>query len=363
MKEIEAGKTRFIIDHIDPLGQGVSKQGSQVNFVGKTLPGEAGICVTKKSKKNLSWSQVIEIETPSPQRITPKCVHFDQCTSCHFLHTSYDEEIKFKLTTLSRLTHFEHDKINLIKSKRRFHYRNRVQLHYNKNEQKIGQRCNLTHRIIDISKCIILRPELQKAFDDLYKRPPWDKLENEKGHIEIYFIDGQTHLSFDHPYAKQGFTQVHEEMNIKLQNLVLELSQHTQGKVLDLFGGSGNLSQKLNRETIIIDYYDHKDRIINDGKRKFIHGDLFKTSVHEFMSRISKSKLIIVDPPRSGFKGIEKWAKELNKPPIIYVSCDPHTFTRDFKSLQNIGYNIQSLNLIDLFPGTFHFETVALISL
>src|SRR5262249_29272653 len=77
--------------------------------------------------------------------------------------------------------------------------------------------------------------------------------------------------------------------------------------------------------------------------------------------RTIKPELIIVDPPRSGlgervtsFLGIP--AREL-----VYVSCDPATLARDLKVLIRHGWELRELNLVDLFPQTFHIETVAVL--
>jgi len=69
--------------------------------------------------------------------------------------------------------------------------------------------------------------------------------------------------------------------------------------------------------------------------------------------------MIVVDPPRIGL-GAESCAllTEIAAPAVAYVSCDPATLARDLRSLITSGYQIQSITLADLFPQTFHLETV-----
>ena len=69
--------------------------------------------------------------------------------------------------------------------------------------------------------------------------------------------------------------------------------------------------------------------------------------------------LIVVDPPRTGL-GAETCAllAEIAAPAVAYVSCDPATLARDLRVLIASGYQIQSITLADLFPQTFHLETV-----
>lgn len=69
--------------------------------------------------------------------------------------------------------------------------------------------------------------------------------------------------------------------------------------------------------------------------------------------------LIVVDPPRAGL-GAETSAllAEIGAPEIVYVSCDPSTLARDLRTLVSSGYAIDQITLADLFPQTFHLETV-----
>ena len=72
-----------------------------------------------------------------------------------------------------------------------------------------------------------------------------------------------------------------------------------------------------------------------------------------------RPELIVVDPPRAGL-GAEMTAllASVAAPELIYVSCDPATLARDLRVLADSGYAIASLTLADLFPQTFHLETV-----
>ena len=77
------------------------------------------------------------------------------------------------------------------------------------------------------------------------------------------------------------------------------------------------------------------------------------------IERAERPDLIVVDPPRTGL-GAETCALlgEIAAPAVVYVSCDPATLARDLRALIGSGYQIQSITLADLFPQTFHLETV-----
>jgi 23S rRNA (uracil1939-C5)-methyltransferase len=75
--------------------------------------------------------------------------------------------------------------------------------------------------------------------------------------------------------------------------------------------------------------------------------------------RQERPDLIVVDPPRAGL-GAETTALlgEIAAPALIYVSCDPATLARDLHDLAGAGYAIEDIALADLFPQTFHLESV-----
>jgi 23S rRNA (uracil1939-C5)-methyltransferase len=85
----------------------------------------------------------------------------------------------------------------------------------------------------------------------------------------------------------------------------------------------------------------------------------------DFLRRDHKNErpdLIIMDPPRSGLgPEVCTLLAEISAPALVYVSCDPATLARDLRTLTGSGYAVQSIALADLFPQTFHLETVAVL--
>ena len=68
---------------------------------------------------------------------------------------------------------------------------------------------------------------------------------------------------------------------------------------------------------------------------------------------------IVADPPRGGLgENVVRNLVKLSAPHIAYVSCDPSTLARDLRTLVSSGYRIEGAHLIDLFPQTFHIESV-----
>jgi 23S rRNA (uracil1939-C5)-methyltransferase len=69
--------------------------------------------------------------------------------------------------------------------------------------------------------------------------------------------------------------------------------------------------------------------------------------------------LVVVDPPRSGLgESVLHALVSLGAPRMTYVSCDPATLSRDLGRLLNSGYRVEQAHLVDLFPQTYHLESV-----
>jgi len=74
---------------------------------------------------------------------------------------------------------------------------------------------------------------------------------------------------------------------------------------------------------------------------------------------VKKPDLVIVDPPRSGLgERVTRLLASLEAPRIVYVSCDPATLARDLVTLLADGYRVEQANLVDLFPQTYHLESI-----
>jgi 23S rRNA (uracil1939-C5)-methyltransferase len=90
--------------------------------------------------------------------------------------------------------------------------------------------------------------------------------------------------------------------------------------------------------------------------------DFLRRNRQPALAAQSRPGLVVVDPPRTGLgPEITALLGQVAAPALVYVSCDPATLARDLRALTYSGYEIQSLTLADLFPQTFHLETVVLM--
>lgn len=357
----------FEIDHIDPLGQGVSKKGGSVTFIAGTLPGETGTASVYKRAKGVQFARLQSLDQLADNRIDPECPHFNQCPGCQFLHTDYASELGYKKAALLRhlgKLGIDESSIEIVPAPRRLAYRNRVQLHYR--HKYIGMLDTVANEVLEIPECKIIRAELQPAFDQIYVGE-WTGEHSGHGHCELYYKSGEVSLSWNQDYSHGGFSQVYEEMNLELQNRVQSLLEESSASsLLDLFSGSGNLSgayAKNGGERVLIDSHNEYPESVKFDN--FHQMDLYDDQcLPNFTRKVAGKRFdtILIDPPRRGFPGLNNWVKKIKPDHLLYVSCNPASLAWDLQNL-SMKFRVRSIQLLDLFPATAHFEALVFLEI
>ena len=152
-------------------------------------------------------------------------------------------------------------------------------------------------------------------------------------------------------------------MNEVLQDRVQGLLEDLEvTRLLDLFSGTGNLSDAFasaGGDRVLVDRYI--DKTVED-----IHSiDLYDDQALAHFTRKSGTSgfnTLLLDPPRRGFPELDKWVKRIKPAHVIYVSCNPASLVRDLCNL-SMRFRFKSIQLLDLFPATAHFETLVLLEI
>lgn len=144
----------------------------------------------------------------------------------------------------------------------------------------------------------------------------------------------------------------------------------TKDKVIfDLYSGTGTIAQILApvaKEVVGVEIVEEAVRAAKEnaelnelGNCTFIAGDVLKV-----IGGLGETpEIIVLDPPRDGVnpKALEKIINfDVEK--MVYIACKPTSLVRDLEMLQGRGYKVERIACIDLFPGTYHVETVVLMS-
>ena len=83
--------------------------------------------------------------------------------------------------------------------------------------------------------------------------------------------------------------------------------------------------------------------------------------LRRFIADGEQFDLVIIDPPRSGAAEMAGLLGEVGAKAILYVSCDPQTLGRDLARLQKGGYRVVKSRVVDMFPQTYHIESITLL--
>lgn len=138
--------------------------------------------------------------------------------------------------------------------------------------------------------------------------------------------------------------------------------------VFDLYSGTGTIAQILApvaKRVVGVEIIEEAVEAAKDNAKlngldncEFIAGDVLKV----LDDITDKPDMIVLDPPRDGIhpKALEKIiAYGVDK--LVYISCKPSSLARDLVMLQEQGYKVEKVSCVDMFPGTYHIETIALI--
>ncbi len=389
----------LIVDIIkqDAFGRGVSKYNNFVIFVNGSLPNEKAKIIIKQIKKNYAEADTVETFKSSKSRRTYDCLYYDKCGGCNIGHQNYDDQIQYKINKVKELLNVDY--IDSIKSNE-LNYRNKIVLRVNNN--KVGLYKKSSNSIIEIDNCKISNNKINKIITKLNDF----KYLNNINEITIRALD-ETMISFitnkninkqileyfnfiesiyinnKHALGKKSisinllnikfevsntsFFQVNLEGTIKLYNKIIEYSNlNKDDNVLDLYCGVGTISLLLAKHcknVIGIELIEDaiKNANINKKLNNINNVNFICGRVEETINNNMLIDVLILDPPRSGvdLKSINI-IRELMPKKIIYVSCNPDTLKRDIENLK--VYKIEKVSIIDMFPNTYHIETVCLLT-
>jgi 23S rRNA (uracil1939-C5)-methyltransferase len=141
--------------------------------------------------------------------------------------------------------------------------------------------------------------------------------------------------------------------------------------VLDLYSGIGNFSIPLAlqaKEVLGVEISKNSVKLakhnagINSVKNVVFQNASSEDAVTILNDEHESFDLVVLDPPREGAKEVIDGLVELSPEKMIYISCDPATLARDLKKLSESGYKVVKVRPFDMFPQTFHIESVTLLA-
>ncbi len=389
-----------------------------------SAPNELAEVSVLEEKKDYIEAQVERVIISSNVRREAPCPHYGVCGGCQIQHIEYDAQVEAKeeilLETLQRIGKIkEVNLLDSVYSGQEFGYRIRVQ--FKVKDGRVGffkwgskevvdvESCPLAHPKINellphIKECAKYIRELQEIHvsyspsEDTYLVKFVSPTEIDKGFLTNLkedclpesvvgigdysrlrnLLNRRYWIGKDYLFMKVGrwtfrvsadaFFQVNHTLWERFIEAVTEKVSFK--KAVDLYCGVGFFTLPLSEKGNFIEGSDIGVSAINDAQYNakvngrdnvvFVKSDAYR----HLKSRAGEVlDLVVLDPPRSGLENNEIDLLVKNKPErIIYISCNPSTLARDLKVLLKGGYRLEGVRLVDMFPQTYHIESISYLT-
>lgn len=408
MKKIEV-----LISNLDHQGRGIARVDNKVIFIPFALPEDKLLIEVIKEKKNFCEGKILEYINKSNMHTKQNCPYFEVCGGCDLRHMDYNNQLKYKENKvkeiLKKFSKIDGIKVNnILECENSDGYRNKIKLCVNR---KLGLNKKQSHECINIDYCLLADSNINKIIhilnnynldnvNEVLIRSSYftkDKMivfsvkngkkldinltEFEKMGINIIVQNGNNQEiltgkgniieklnNISYIISPSSFFQINTRQTLKLYDLILKKC-NLKGKeiVYDLYCGTGTIGIYLSNNCKKVIGIEINEEAVKDARANVKLNDIKNCEFYSgdvsdvISSQTEPADIIVVDPPRAGLDNvtIENMFR-LNPKKIIYVSCDPVTLARDLNILSE-KYNIDDVTPVDMFPNTYHVETVCVL--
>jgi 23S rRNA (uracil1939-C5)-methyltransferase len=376
-------------------------------FAPFSIPGERvrGTLIEDRSR----WARMSPKEwlERSPDRIEPRCAHFGVCGGCHYQQIAYPQQLKVKAAIvkeqLQRIGGFSEPPVmETVASPQPWNYRNHMRFQV-LSTGKLGFMRFSEASPFTLDTCHLPEPELKELWPriDLPEGSsieqvglrigshgdPMIILHGSLDHlieVELDFpasivwrdqqawrvLAGDSAISFEvtdlsFQVSPPSFFQVNSSILPRLVEQVLAALELEAGMHLfDLYAGVGFFSAFASKQGALVFAVEESASACFDFEINLQSCDdvwLYEAPVEDALTAVDTSAdVILVDPPRAGLSRAALDAIHQQKAKrLVYLSCDLGTFARDAKRLRAGGYELERVTPIDLFPQTYHIETLS----
>ena len=391
----------------------------------RVLPGERVEVEEVRRQKGVVRARPLRILEPSPERIEPVCPYFGRCGGCHYQHLPHAAQVAAKSEilreTLRRLGQVKWEAPIPAHAGPAWNYRNQAQLkvgHAPDGALALGFFAAESNQLTAIDACPILSPRLNGLLAVLRNEPWISELANCR-EVELLADDrdekvmltlagnwnaqeaetlaqkclaelagvatvavaqdasvrvfGEPHLTyrvgeFAYRLSPAAFFQ---SSRFLLSELVTVVAGNESGAMaIDLYAGVGLFTLPLAKRFDQVMAVEAHPQAAADlaANAHAVPGKKIRAiaaTAFDFLRRCAQMDpdLVVMDPPRAGVGADTlKLLLDLRPKRLQYVSCSPPTLARDVGFLLQHGYQLDSLELFDCFPQTYHIESLARLS-
>jgi 23S rRNA (uracil1939-C5)-methyltransferase len=378
-------------------GEGLARLDGRAVLAPFVLPGERVRARARQEKPGLVRADALELLEAAPQRVAAPCPYFGRCGGCHYQHAPYEYQLALKQHILEeelrRLGKMEPPGEIAAIAGEPWGYRNRAQLHVENG--RLGYWEARSHKLCAIDHCPISSPKVNEAIAALLRMTGDRRWPRFVRSIEIFTDERQVQLNVldaERPVARRFFDWCAEEIGglvagaldyegrfrvsgnsffqvnrFLIDRLAEAATAGAAGETaLDLYAGVGLFSLPLARKFREVTAVESgggaaRDLRFNAERAGLGNVKAEQRTAEEFLTALERAPdFVLLDPPRAGIgKAVVRRLAELRPARVTIVACDPATLARDLAALTSAGFHLEKLTLVDLFPQTFHLETVA----
>ena len=373
-------------------GDAIARVSGEVVFLPGVLAGEELIGRITSNKGDYARAEVVEITKASPERIKPVCSGMGRCPGCVYGHCTHRFEQEAKLRQLREFMRQINVESELVQGFKledapSEYYRNKLRL----TMRKAGGEAQLGYvfpdgRMYPLKNCALASRAINDKLDELFADPGFicslhDRMtltlrESADGVTIFRNTPGknapllrETVLGRDFMVPADGFFQINNYGMNALTELVKEFLQQLNCQYfIDAYAGAGlfgftaglaGVKKVVGVEAEAGSADAARKNYSNAGLKEFefMVGDAGKL-LPEILAQAPGNAAAVFDPPRGGMEPAA--VRALNQSHIrnvFYISCHPATLVRDLGRLQQGGFRIGAVRMIDMFPRSAHFET------
>ena len=391
----------------------MARDEGKVWLVSYALPGEVVEAEPRGRQGGVAVAATTRVLEPSPHRVAAPCPYFGACGGCQLQHATYTHQLDLKRQVVAEAwaragLRLPPDAAVLgMEDPWRYRIRGEFEAVAEASGWRFGFHRMRSHAVLPVDSCAIHDVRIERAVPAfaraanelrltglqnllltvepagrgllwrlrvLSKGWPHDEYAHRVAELlpDAALLDDAMSLDFwDMTFRVRSdtFVQTNYRQMLVLYRTALDMLQPMPGeKVLDLYAGIGTLSVAAARGCGSVTAVEENPRAvqlgrlnarINSARVEYLPG-----KVEEVLRgvRLGQHDAVILDPPRAGCEpaAIAELVR-LGAGRVVYVSCEPSTHARDIGALVRGGYRVRRAAIVDMFPQTYHIESVALL--
>lgn len=362
----------------------------RVVFVDGALPGETADVEFIEEKRDFARARLRSVAVASAQRVTPPCAHVAEgCGGCNWQHLAasaqHDAKVDIVREAFARTGRLPEVRIARGASVGHDALRTTVRMAVTA-DGRLGFRRSGSHDVVGVEHCLVMHPLLAQLISDIRVRGVGEvtlRCGDATGERGVWSHDRARLLGLPDDVATGAGAVVHEEVaGVRLRvamesffqasrqaaELLVDavgrasqgLLDGSEGPVIDAYGGIGLFSATLVPRDVQAVVVESSKSACDDAYSN-LRGrtaDIVQARFEQWVAQ--PAGLVIADPARSGLgKPGVGVIVETDAPRVVLVSCDAVAAARDARLLVDAGYQLDNVEVLDLFPHTHHVEVVA----